>query len=40
MGAVRAFEQQCIEFYKLADTVVTLTFVFLCVIFRGSPSLR
>jgi hypothetical protein len=33
-------EQQCIECYKLADTVVTLTFVFLSVIFRGSPSLR
>ncbi len=33
-------EQQCIERYRLADTVVTLTFVFLRVTFRGSPSLR
>jgi len=33
-------EQQCIEHYRLADTVVTLTFVFLCVTFRGSPFFR
>ncbi len=33
-------EQQCIGRYKLADTVVTLTFVFLRVIFRTSPSSR
>jgi hypothetical protein len=33
-------EQQCIESYRLADTVVTLTFVFLRVTFRGFPSLR
>ena len=32
--------QQCKERYRLADTVVELTFVFLRVIFRGSPSLR
>ncbi len=30
-------EQQCKERYSLADTVVQLTFVFLRVIFRGSP---
>ncbi len=30
-------EQQCKERYSLADTVVQLTFVFLHVIFRGSP---
>ena len=29
--------QQCKERYHLANTVVELTFVFLCVIFRGSP---
>ena len=33
-------EQQCKERYRLADTVVQLTFVFLRVTFRGSPSLR
>ena len=32
--------QQCKERYKLADTVVELTFVFLRVTFRGSPFLR
>ena len=31
--------QQCKERYRLADTVVELTFVFLRVIFRGSPFL-
>jgi hypothetical protein len=31
-------EQQCKERYSLADTVVQLTFVFLRVIFRGSPA--
>jgi hypothetical protein len=31
-------EQQCKERYSLADTVVQLTFVFLRVIFRGSPT--
>ncbi len=33
-------KQQCKECYRLADTVVKLTFVFLCVTFRGSPFLR
>jgi hypothetical protein len=33
-------EQQCKERYRLADTVVQLTFVFLRVIFRGSPGFR
>ncbi len=33
-------EQQCKERYRLAQRVVELTFVFLLVIFRGSPSLR
>jgi hypothetical protein len=33
-------EQQCIERYSLADTVVTLTFVFLRVTFRGSPFVK
>ena len=33
-------KQQCIERYKLAQSVVELTFVFLRVTFRGSPSLR
>ena len=33
-------EQQCKERYRLAQSVVELTFVFLRVIFRGSPSLR
>ncbi len=33
-------EQQCKERYRLADTVVQLTFVFLRVIFRGSPAFR
>jgi hypothetical protein len=33
-------EQHYIERYRLEDTVVTLTFVFLCVTFRDSPSLR
>ena len=32
-------EQQCKERYHLADTIVDLTFVFLRVIFRGSPFL-
>ena len=32
--------QQCKERYKLADTVVELTFIFLRVTFRGSPFLR
>ncbi len=32
--------QQCKERYRLADTVSELTFVFLCVTFRGSPFLR
>ena len=31
--------QQCKERYRLADTVAQLTFVFLCVTFRGSTSL-
>ena len=31
---------QCKERYRLADTVVELTFVFLRVTFRGSPFLR
>ena len=31
--------QQCKERYHLADTIVDLTFVFLRVIFRGSPFL-
>ena len=31
--------QQCKECYHLADTIVDLTFVFLRVIFRGSPFL-
>ena len=31
--------QQCKERYRLADTVVELTFVFLRVTFRGSPFL-
>ena len=33
-------EQQCKERYRLADTVVELTFVFLRVTFHGSPFLR
>ena len=33
-------EQQCKERYRLAQSVVELTFVFLRIIFRGSPSLR
>jgi hypothetical protein len=33
-------KQQCKERYRLADTVVELTFAFLCVTFRGSPFLR
>ena len=33
-------KQQCKERYRLADTVVELTFVFLRVTFRGSPFLR
>jgi hypothetical protein len=33
-------EQQCKERYSLPDTVVQLTFVFLRVIFRGSPAFR
>ena len=33
-------EQQCKERYRLADTVVELTFIFLRVTFRGSPFLR
>ena len=33
-------EQQCKERYRLAQSVMELTFVFLRVIFRGSPSLR
>ncbi len=33
-------KQQCKESYRLADTVVELTFVFLRVTFRGSPFLR
>ena len=32
--------QQCKERYRLADTVVELTFVFMRVTFRGSPFLR
>ena len=36
----RKAEQQCKERYRLADTVVQLTFVFLRVIFRGSPAFR
>ena len=32
--------QQCKERYRLPDTVVQLTFVFLRVIFRGSPAFR
>ena len=36
----RHSEQQCMERYRLSDTVVTLTFVFLCFTFRGSPFLR
>jgi hypothetical protein len=34
------YKQQCKERYRLADTVVELTFVFLRVTFRGSPFLR
>jgi hypothetical protein len=33
-------QHQCKERYRLADTVVKLTFVFLRVTFRGSPFLR
>ena len=33
-------KQQCKERYRLAQSVVELTFVFLRIIFRGSPSLR
>ncbi len=33
-------EQQCKERYRLAQSVVELTFVFLRVTFRGSPFLR
>jgi hypothetical protein len=33
-------EQQCKERYTLGQSVVELTFVFLCVNFRGSPFLR
>ncbi len=33
-------EQQCKGRYRLDETVVELTFVFLCVTFRGSPFLR
>jgi hypothetical protein len=33
-------EQQCKERYRLAQSVVELTFVLLCVTFRGSPFLR
>ena len=33
-------KQQCKERYRLADTVAELTFVFLRVMFRGSPALR
>jgi hypothetical protein len=33
-------EHQCKERYRLTDTVVKLTFVFLCVTFRGTPFLR
>ncbi len=33
-------KQQCKERYRFADTVAELTFVFLRVIFRGSPAFR
>ncbi len=33
-------EQQCKEHYSLPQSVVELTFVFLCITFRGSPFLR
>jgi hypothetical protein len=36
----RRSEEQWKESYRFPDTVMELTFVFLCVTFRGSPSFR